>query len=321
MYFYVFLQPEIFEEAAADGEDASQSLLGILNGFLQNCFLAVFEDDRWGEVVKEKLVDWPETMSRRRIMSLLVQFKKRNRFLYRISPDYSGQKSDLDCVFEQACMIPLDLVAVIDSECSRSAPVGIEIATRRTYQNTAFEAKRSDLAIYGKTCNPGEMAESAFMDFHFARALKYATEIHICDRVCGAKNFADNFHYTTKRFMLWLTNGLSNPAASTIIFHLGQPSGQGEAYIVTEIASLKKGPLSSARIEIHFYSEIPPNVTLPHQRFILTDQIALDLDRGMDFIDRKTGSCRDTYVNYQKPMDAQRLLKGCASGCISSHTV
>lgn len=321
MYFYVFLQPEVFEEAAADGEDATQNVSAILNGFLQNCFLAVFEDDHWGEAVKEKLGEWPETMTRRRIMSILVQFRKRNRFLYTISPDYSGEKPDLDCVFEQAYSIPLDLIAVIASEANRTAPEGVEVATRRTYQHTAFDPKRSDLAIHGKTCNPDAMDEASFMEFHFARALKHATKIHICDRICGSRNFADNFRYTTKRLMAWLSTVLSEPADCTIVFHLGQPSGQGTNFILQELASFKNGPLSSTLIEVRFYNESLPNAALPHQRFILTDQVALDVDRGLDFIDRKTRRCRDTYVNYQKPEDAQRLLNSYASGCISTHVI
>jgi hypothetical protein len=170
MYFYVFLQPEIFAESLIDGEDATQNVAAILNGFLQNCFLAVFEDDRWGTCVKEKLEEWPEMMTRRRVMSLLVHLKKQNRFLYCITPDYTGAKIELDCVVEQAISVSLDLIMVIASEGGRVAPAGIEVTTRRAYQDTAFEPKRSDLAVYGKTCNPDEMDEASFMDFHFAKS-------------------------------------------------------------------------------------------------------------------------------------------------------
>ena len=58
MYFNVFVQPEVFDEAAVDGIDAAQNISGILTGFLQNCFLLVFEDNRWEMIVKEKLENW-----------------------------------------------------------------------------------------------------------------------------------------------------------------------------------------------------------------------------------------------------------------------
>lgn len=321
MYFYVFMQPEVFKEASTDGEDATQNIVGILSGFLQNCFLAVFEDDRWGTSVKEKLEDWPETMMRRRIMSMLVHLKKQIRFLYSISPDYLGEKPDIDCVFEQAASISLDLMLVDASEIGRTPPAGVEVTTRLTYQQTAFEPKRSEIAVYGKTCNPGEMDYVTFMEFHFAKALKHAATIHICDRVCGKHNFADNFRYTTKQLMAWLGNVLSDPKNCRIVFHLGQPRGQGAQFILQELASFKYGLLSETLLEVYFYDESLPNPTLPHQRFIMTDQVALDVDRGLDFLDRKTRKCRDTYVNYQKPQEAQDLLNCYLSGCVSIHAV
>lgn len=321
MYFYVFLQPEIFGEATSDGEDAEENVAAILSAFLQNCFLAVFEDDRWGPSVREKLEEWPETMTRRRVMSMLVHLKKQSRFLYCISPDYIGEKRDLDCVFEQAAPIRLDLMLVISSEGGRAAPAGAEVATRRTYQHTTFEQRRSQIAVYGKTCGPGEMDEISFMEFHFEKALKHAATIHICDRVCGKKSFADNYRYTIRKLMAWLGSILSDPINCKIVFHLGQPRGLGAQFILHELASFKSGPLNGATIEVHFYDESLPNPTLPHQRFIVTDQISLDVDRGLDFLDRMTQRCRDTYVNYQDPKDAQRLLRNYSSGCISTHIV
>jgi hypothetical protein len=315
MYFYVFLQPEVFEEAAADGEDATQNVVSILSGFLQNCFLAVFEDDRWGSSVKEKLESWPENMTRRRVKSILSHFKKQKRFLYCITPDYNGVRHDLDSVFEQANSIPLDFILVIASEEVRSQAVGVEVATRRTYHYSTFEPKRSGLAVHGKTCNPGDMDETSFLDFHLSRALRYAAEIHICDRICGSHNLSDNFRYTIKRLMAWLGSVLADPSSCKLIFHLGEPSGKGKEFIVQELTSFKKESLSRTSIVAHFYNE---SLTPPHQRFILTDQIALNVDRGLDFLDRRTRKCRDTYINCQKPEEAQRLLSSYYSGCVST---
>ncbi len=321
MYFYVYLQPEAFEEASADGEDATQNIATILNGFLQNCFLAVFEDDRWGSTIKEKLELWPETMTRRRMMSILVRLKKQKRFLYCLRPDYTSVMPDLDCVFEQASSIYLDLILVIACEGDRGAAAGVEVTRRRTYHESAFEMKRSEIAVYGKTCNPGEMNGDDFMEFHFAKALRHASTIEICDRVCGKVNFADNYRYTTKQFVHWLGRVLSDPKNCTIVFHFGQPSGQGDQFILHELASLKKGPLSATSVKVHFYDESLPNPTLPHQRFIMTDQIAIDIDRGMDFLDRYTLKCRDTYVNYQNPREAQKLLGSYSSGQVATHVL
>lgn len=319
MYFYVFLQPEVFQEAAADGEDAAQNVAGIPGGFLQNCFLAVYEDDRWGSAVKETLESWPADMNRKRVTQILVQLRKHNRFLYCIVPDYEGGRPDLECVFEQAGTVGLDLIVVIATEGSRPAPSGVEVATRRTYQGTAFEPRRS--VVHGKTCHPGEMDETAFMDLHFAKALKYATEIHICDRVCGRHHLADNFRYTVRTLMTWLGSLLTMPENCKIVFHFGQPDGQGVHFVLHEINSFRRGGLSRTQVVVNFYDESLPDPTLPHQRFILTDQIALNVDRGLDFLNPQTQRCRDTYVNYQSPDEAQRLLNSYSSGRVSSYVI
>jgi hypothetical protein len=308
MYFYVFLQPEILNEAQVDGEDAIQNVASILGGFEQNCFMAVFEDARWEASVKEIIEAWPSTMSRRRVKSLLVHLKKNRRFIYCLKPDYVGTTPDLDSVFQQAPSASLDLLLIIESEMNRAVPPGVEVVTRRTYQQSAFEPKRSDLAVNGKTCNPGDMEEVSFMNFHFSRALKHASLIHICDRVCGTNNLADNFHYTIKRFMNWLSIHLSDPESCSICFYFGQPRGKGADYITQEIGSFKMGRMKNSEIEVRFYPDQTEEQTLPHQRFIATDQIALEVDRGMDFIDRMTKKCRDTYINYQDPARVQAII-------------
>jgi len=322
MYFYVFLQPEVFSEASTDGEDAMQYVASILSGLLQNCFLSVFEDDRWAPSVKEILEAWPETSTRKRIMSILVHLKKHKRFLYCITPDYMDDNSDIDCVFDQASTIPLDLMIVIEAEKGHAAPVGTEIASRRSYQSTAFEPMRSDIAVHGKTCIDGEMDNISFMNFHFARALKYATEIHICDRICGSKNLADNFIYTIKQLTSWLGNLVHDPASCKIVFHLGQPAGQyGIDHILDQLSICKRNYLPQTEMLMQIYNDASGTQSLPHQRFIMTDQISLNIERGLDFLDRNTRHCRDTYISCQNLEEAQRLLNSYASSCISIHRV
>ena len=121
--------------------------------------------------------------------------------------------------------------------------------------------------------------------------------------------------------MTWLGTVLNDPENCRIVFHLGEPKGEGKDFVLQELSSYKKGPLSKTLIEACFYDESLPNPTLPHQRFILTDQVALDVDRGLDFLNKTTRKCRDTYVNYQNPADAQRLLQSYSSGCVVKRAV
>lgn len=321
MYFYVFIQPEVFDEALADGTDATQNICNIFSAFEQNCFLAVFEDNRWNVNVKEFLSLWPDTLTRRRIKTLLVHLKKHKRFLYCLTPDYLSVRSDLDCVFQQTSAKDLDLLLVVDSEGARTAPAGTEVATRHNYTYTNFEVKRSAIALHGKTCMPDDMDEGAFLDFHFRKALQYATSIQICDCVCGTTNFKDNFRYTTRRLLEWLEDLLQEPNKCNIVFHMGKPAGQGDQFILREISSYKNGRLTGTSFEVRFYDQALAGSRLPHQRFVLTDQVALDIDRGLDFLDQSTRKCRDTYINYQDSRVARRMLDRYPSSTYSSHRV
>jgi hypothetical protein len=67
---------------------------------------------------------------------------------------------------------------------------------------------------------------------------------------------------------------------------------------------------------VHFYKEplALANPSLPHQHFLLTDQVALDIDRGLGFLDWHTRHNRDTYINYQNRDEAQALLDSYAGG-------
>jgi len=46
MIFYVYMSPGIIEDARDGGTYALDSFIGILLGFLQNCFVAEFKDGR-----------------------------------------------------------------------------------------------------------------------------------------------------------------------------------------------------------------------------------------------------------------------------------
>ena len=301
MYFYVYMHPSVFAEAQRDGEEAQNFLTILLKGFLQNCFLSVFEDDRWDHEIKEYLNSWPSNMTRRKIMSVLVQFKKRNRLLFNITPDYLSKKTDLECVLEQASGLLIDLI-VVDDEIHVDHAQNFEIATRKSYLHTNFETLRT-MIENGKTCVPGDMDENDFLEYHFQKGIKYAQRVDICDHFFGSKNFSRNFRYTIKFFLEWLGNTLSDPENCEIVFHTGQSEGKGADYIEQEIRSYKKISLSSTKITLLFYEK------LPHHRFILTNQIAMDIDRGMDFFDEFTRSCRDTRISYRDPNDALKVIK------------
>ena len=70
---------------------------------------------------------------------------------------------------------------------------------------------------------------------------------------------------------------------------------------------------SNIKIEILFYhrEELENNLpALPHERFIITDQMAINIGRGMDFLNRHTRRNRDILIKSANNDEVINLIKG-----------
>ena len=319
MIFYVFLDPEVISFANNLGVLGLQSLNAILRGFLQNCFVAEFEDYRIQQAIKDKVDSLPESYDRTIIKKLFTALQKRNRFIYCLSPDHSGRKSDVQCAIEQAISSLLDLLLLKEIPSDITIPTGIEVVTLTTYQNCNFECNRSLLASNGKTFREGDLDERDFLDKNFKKALRYACRIEVCDRLFGRK-FGDNYLYTTRIMHRWLEQVISDPNNCKLIFHCGKPDdeyGPDIDFIRMQIAGLKQGRLAELHIELVFYDHPTPEKCLPHERFIFTDQIAFEIGRGMDFIDRITQKNRDVSIGIKSQKEVEDLLEFYRNGMLT----
>jgi len=314
MVFYVYLHPEVFKDAAA-APYGMQALIGILRGFLQNCCIVEFDDDRTRVEIKGVIQDLPEDFDRRILKKLLVQLEKQNRFIYCLEPDYTEEKSDLECVVQQADAELIQLVLIGDGEDIDCGGTELKLARLATYNGTDFEEKRSSMSGDGITTPEDSMFAKEFMDLHLLRALKHAKKIELFDRLAGAK-FGDNYEYTIKSFISWIGTVLPEQSNCSIEFHLGQADGHKSAYIKGELADYKRDSLpDDSRVEVSYYSE------LPHQRYILTDQFALEVDRGLDFLNRRTHKNRDVSINTKSRKEMQALLDVYRGQLISKEVI
>jgi len=312
MIFYIYLDPDALSLSNIENDYAMQALISTLRGFTENCCISEFEDYRIQDAIKEQVNSLPDTFDRKIIKSLLKALAKRNRFIYCLVPDYSGNKTDITCVIEQATSCFLDCFLFSEGNRDIETPVGIEKATLSTYQVTEFENVRSNLAINGRTFASGELDEKDFLDQYFKKMLRYPTRIEICDKLFGSR-FGDNFEYTVKKFLRWLESNLSDPKHCKLILHCGKPDGHTDHHIKTQLAGFKTGRLKDLRIEIQFY-QLPDNSqALPHDRYMITDQIVIDFGRGLDFLDRNTRKNRDLTVGYKSYKEVGNLLKSYAS--------
>lgn len=312
MFFYVYLEPRIVEVARQHGDIGLQALIGILYDLLHNCFVADFEDERgWYEL--HDIVNSLDDDHRKRVKEILTMMYKRNRLIGCLAPDYVDDKSDLECLVEQAPAALLDLLLMSEVSDLLEGFTDAETATLTTYQFTHFARDRANIASGGVTLEEGELDELIFLDRFLKKALKYAHSIEICDKIFG-DNYGGNYKYTAQVFFNWLEQNLADPDNCKIVIHCGVPDETWLDVMKDHLLSLKIGRLAGVTMKLCLYDQVSVNAALPHDRFIVTDQITIGLPRGMDFLNRVTKKNRDLTLDYKNGDQVNKLIASYAEG-------
>lgn len=315
MFFNAYIEPEVFEESLREGDDARLSLFQILRGFNQNCFMIIFEDGRWKNEIKSQLEAWPEDMARSNVKRQFARLAKRRQFLYLPAPSYTGAMSDRQVIIDNVSEIPVDVIVSPNSTASSEVEDIEEITLRKDYAYSDFEELRSERASSGRNSVEGELSSVEFMDEHFSRMFKYAQEIHITDRIIGTSNFSGNFQFTFENFLAWLNINLSQSHEPHLVIHTGNP--RNTRYIETCMKDIRDSVMPELKITIHYYDETN-GPTLPHYRNLMSESVALDIDRGMDFLESENGRNKHTRITYADRKQVESAINGCSSHCVSS---
>jgi hypothetical protein len=292
MVFFVYLDPPVFSAAAKAGPLGLDALAAVLRGFLQNCVLLDFEDWRWETGVRQALNAHEPAFENSLVKKLLVQLKKRDRLAPCFRDDYSSE-ADLNLVLAQAAKEELDLI-LTQGDVAAHGQGQLEIAKLEGYQQTAFEAKRSEVAANGREYSGGELPERDFLLCNFRKALRFAVRVEICDALLG-RRFAGNYDHTLKAVLGFLDGVLVERQCCELIIHCEQ--SDRNHHLLTQLAKHRPLGLSKLKIAVVFYSHPAGGQCLPHERYLATNQFGFEIGRGMDFFDQFSGKNRDVSVN------------------------
>lgn len=297
MVFYVFFEPRVIADAADAGTLGLPLLISILQNLQQNCLILDFQDAYAAEGVRREVERLEESVQReelspdavKRLKAALAHLKKSNRFICEVEPDWMGAKDHLAIIAEQCEDLGLDVLVLAEDQ---ELDAGVESTSLSAYYTSNFESTRADAAS-GKSYAPGALSETDFMDAVLGNALRYARRIDIYDKLVGS-HFGDNFEYTIKQFIHWLGSRILKPEDCKLVFHFEEPAGLTGNHIHTQLKVFQSAAgLGALTIEVQHYD---PR-TMPHNRYIVTESFAIDVDRGMDFIDRLTRENRDVKVS------------------------
>lgn len=294
MVFHAYLDPAVIARADEFQPYGYQCLIGILRGFIQNCCII----DPNGEVsaaLAARVRQLPANSDRKTLKELLAFLNDHYRFI-----DGTDQAD----------------VMVTESD-AREPGMGVatEVCSLANYQFTDFESRRSLSAHGGVTLGFREISPEQLFERHFHRALRHAQRVQICDGSFG-ENFKPNYRYTTERFLIWLRSANLLGAGCKVFFKCLAPFREDDR----RNRALRRGDwrpddqkcaaVSSFLREHGVSAEF--HRFLPHDRFILTDQFALEVGRGMDFLDQNNGCIRDISIATKDLRQVKRLLQSYA---------
>lgn len=319
MVFHVYFDPSEIGAASSSGGYGIQALIAVLRGFLQNCILLDFDDWRGGTEIRRQLECMPSDHDRHVVKKLLAQLKKRNRFVCCLSYDYMSEATEVVQVAGQAATAELDLI-LAEETLPPNACNPAEISNLSGYQGSNFEHLRSMAAAEGRVYVGGEEGGGAFLNTNLRKALRTAKRIDVCDKLLGTK-FGDNYRYTAQRFLRWLGEVTHAPSELELTFHCGMPDANRARFMLDELARFRPPKLRPTKIVVQFYNFSNTDTPLPHDRFFLTDQVSIEIGRGMDFLDQNTDFNRDCSINLKNEGNVSHLLAAYASAKLAPELV
>ena len=169
------------------------------------------------------------------------------------------------------------------------------------FVGSPFDQKRSTHAHHGIALRGGEHAPQDFYTLYLAKALRYAGTIEICDQQAGA-HYAGNYRHTLQNLFRLYAQDCSSGATKAITLHIGD--GARRDHCCTEIPSLCR----DLQILIRVYDGQTAATSLPHERYLLTDQFAFEIGRGLDLFDSSTNRNRDVSISFKDPKIVEQLM-------------
>jgi len=238
-----------------------------------------------------------------------MSLKTKNRFVGCLKYDYSGEKSEFEMLLEQCATIPLDIALLTQ----KKADAHFACTTLSDYSSTDFKGCQSKAASEGETVLPQEeRSPGDFFSRCFHAAFRYSSKIEVCDRLFG-KQFGDNYKFSIAEFYRWLGQEMKDPRSVNMIIHCGLPGTSDRectaAFFLDELKKARDSGSPGMPVKVQFYDSDNKSVSLPHERFIITEQFCFDIGRGMDFLDFKTRKNRDTKIKLSSKVDSLKLLE------------
>lgn len=310
MLYQIVYMPGIYKSIPPHANLYYEALLSILRDSLCNCLLLVDKDGQMEKALHDAVRLWPQ-QHRMRAQELLLKMKRQNRFISVSSESYQS----LTFCTESACL-PADFIArtyPVDLTLCVGGCKDCNILTHAValdqYQVSKFSAMKvsrdQGIRLYN-----GEWDKATFAEKIWEPVFKYAKHVKLIDRYIGRsmRPGATRLAHDYERSLRWIFEHFvalsrSKPVSSFEVY-CGISSDDYSTHQQEEIAKqLRMWARQCSEdfgyeIKICVKREYPHTNEMEHDRFLLTDQVALAVGRGFALL-RQDGFVRDVGIHYE----------------------
>ncbi len=288
MIFCVFLDPQSVSKLSRMGGIGADALIGIFRVILGNCLLAETTDWRTGQELRDAVKAIENQDTRKLIFSLLEKLWELQRFVDILDVDEKDDDLTTAAVALRNRSHPC-LDAII-TETAGTLPSGkVEVTSVDRFHGSDFAA-RCQQAKFGLSLPRGVITSSDFFHKHLSRILLVEGRFEIYDSVIG-REFGDNFYHNLP---WWIDFLRQSKRDIELVIHT-------EGYQTGKIQDRLDGLCDD--------TQITPTVirhgesSLPHERYLKTPAFTLNLGRGIDLFDPRTGTNRDLFLTFAPRVD------------------
>lgn len=293
--------PDIYQKDFSNDKCYCSCLYFFLDMILKNGIILIDSDNKYIDAINNNLDMWPKDDRKKRIQDKLKELKKADRF---IKVDSKSIEVNAECC-KKNCNIFYSILN--NRKIGTIIPEWCENTPKEKYKISEFtdSSLYEDLNTLSAFFDKGQ--ELQFKSEILIPILKYAKSIKIVDRVFA--DHIDNVNFSIKEEY---KNGLEN-----LIKIVKQNNGNKKVIVELYVAfnQLNKTSMHNAilkkkisavedficelnkKYEIVikcYYKEYYMDLT--HERFILTNQIGIEIGRGLDY-ENKKGEMRDVNIS------------------------
>lgn len=310
MFFLVYFDPDVIDRAVAEGDCGMALLAAILRGMQQNCLFADFINEDVTQDLANRVRGLPEEYARKGIKAALARLVKDNRCVPCFEYDPNPDTPSAEVARAQGERVGLS-VALVEPTTDGDDARPFEITDLIGYQYTGFETNRSHLSANGATVAPNEFDGPTFFDRHLAVAIRHASQIEVCDGVFGRKfGSGDDFGYTIGEFVKAIGAAKPDRDGCELIIHCEDPDNANRRHDLEQhLKRVRDEYCSGLAVSVQYYkNNADPARCLPHARFLVTERLAVNMDRGLDFLVVRTKRTRDVHLAYMSQAKARDVL-------------